>query len=473
MASQCRRFSVNSVAIVGGGPSGIAAAKYLLAENHYSKIKIFEQRATAGGIWNYSDSGNTNAQEDSGGGNCSDSTLIPSPMYDGLESNIPLSIMQYSDVSFPNNTPLLPDWQTILQYLKDYARDTEHMTVFQRKVVDVRPDPEDGLERWILTSLDIGTKHEEQEVFDAVIVANGRYNDPYVPEIPGLNAWRAAYPTAISHSKFYRNSTPFKDKKVVIVGYSSSGEDIGDRIESVCSSPLLVSLKSTNKTAQLAGKQLVSEIAEFLVEDRAIRFSDGRLETNVDHVVFCTGYSYSYPFLSSLPAFSDGFGNQDAWQHIFYIPRPTLAFVLLPLRVNAFPFSESQSALIARIWSNRLILPDKRRMEEWMTRRVAERGSGKSFHKFGYPADADYMDEMLGLCMQATRKEGLVNSGLGKLPPNWGEKERWTRQRIHELRKAVQDKGEDRHEVKTLEHIGFDFEEWKKKKATPALRPMG
>lgn len=91
------------------------------------------------------------------------------------------------------------------------------------------------------------------------------------------------------------------------------------------------------------------DIEEFLVEDRAIRFSNGRLEKHIDFVVFCTGYSYSYPFLSSLPAFPDGFGNQDTWKHVFYNTRPTLAFVLLPLRVNAFPFSESQSAIIARI----------------------------------------------------------------------------------------------------------------------------
>ncbi|KAL8656756.1 MAG: hypothetical protein Q9226_002570 [Calogaya cf. arnoldii] len=101
-------------------------------------------------------------------------------------------------------------------------------------------------------------------------------------------------------------------------------------------------------------------------------------------------------------------------------------------------------------------------MENWKRKRYANRGSGKSFHKFGYPADVDYMDEMLELCIQATRKEGLINSGLGKLPPNWGEKERWTRQRIHEIKTAVQDKGNARHDVKTLEDIGFDFDEWKR-----------
>lgn len=84
-----------------------------------------------GGIWNYSGRSDSKLHKADGIGSRDDSSYIPSPIYDGLESNIPLSIMQYSDFAFPKGTPLLPDWQTTLQYLKDYARDTEHMIEFQ------------------------------------------------------------------------------------------------------------------------------------------------------------------------------------------------------------------------------------------------------------------------------------------------------------------------------------------------------
>lgn len=84
------------------------------------------------------------------------------------------------------------------------------------------------------------------------------------------------------------------------------------------------------------------------------------------------------------------------------------------------------------------------------------------------------MDEMFDWCMQATRKEGLINSGLGKLPPKWGEKERWARQRIHELKRAVQAEGDCRHKVTALEDIGFDFEQGKKDDKSPiGDRPSG
>jgi len=47
------------------------------------------------------------------------------------------------------------------------------------------------------------TEEVSVSLFDAVIVANGHYNDPYVPKILGIREWNAAYPGSISHSKFY------------------------------------------------------------------------------------------------------------------------------------------------------------------------------------------------------------------------------------------------------------------------------
>jgi len=37
-------FNVKRVAIIGAGPSGLAVAKYLLAEKSFDKIDIFEQQ---------------------------------------------------------------------------------------------------------------------------------------------------------------------------------------------------------------------------------------------------------------------------------------------------------------------------------------------------------------------------------------------------------------------------------------------
>jgi cation diffusion facilitator CzcD-associated flavoprotein CzcO len=51
------------------------------------------------------------------------------------------------------------------------------------------PFPEDDSKdnrRWALKALDLEINKQKTEEFDAVIVANGRYNEPHYPDIPNL-----------------------------------------------------------------------------------------------------------------------------------------------------------------------------------------------------------------------------------------------------------------------------------------------
>lgn len=44
-------FAVKRVCVIGAGPTGLAAAKYLVAEDAFDKIDVFEQQSEAGGVW--------------------------------------------------------------------------------------------------------------------------------------------------------------------------------------------------------------------------------------------------------------------------------------------------------------------------------------------------------------------------------------------------------------------------------------
>jgi hypothetical protein len=118
------------------------------------------------------------------------------------------------------------------------------------------------------------------------------------------------------------------------------------------------------------------EITEYIVDNSSVRFKDGTIETNVDAVVYCTGYFYSYPFLRSLkPAvISTGECVKNLFQHIFFRPRPTLAFIALNQKIIPFPVAEAQSAVVARIWSGRLSLPSESEMELWERQTLEETG---------------------------------------------------------------------------------------------------
>lgn len=135
-----------------------------------------------------------------------------SPAYDLLETNIPHTLMNYSDRKFPANTPLFPEHTVVKDYLRGYAEDIRSFISFQTQVIDVSPLQMGSEDTWKVTVRDIVTKNNTIHHFDAVVVANGHYSDPYVPDIRGIAQWNKAYPGAITHSKFYRRPEEYRDK---------------------------------------------------------------------------------------------------------------------------------------------------------------------------------------------------------------------------------------------------------------------
>lgn len=43
--------SIRSVAVIGGGAAGAATLHSLVAENYFNKIRLFERKDKAGGLW--------------------------------------------------------------------------------------------------------------------------------------------------------------------------------------------------------------------------------------------------------------------------------------------------------------------------------------------------------------------------------------------------------------------------------------
>lgn len=77
------------------------------------------------------------------------------------------------------------------------------------------------------------------EDFDAVVVANGHYTVPFLPDIPGLAEYNQAHPNIISHLKSFRDPQSYRDKTVVVIGASISGPDIASSIAGLVKPPLL------------------------------------------------------------------------------------------------------------------------------------------------------------------------------------------------------------------------------------------
>ncbi|WP_372787695.1 flavin-containing monooxygenase [Paraconexibacter sp.] len=187
-----------SVAIIGAGSSGIAAAKALHTRG--IPFTCFEASDRIGGNWVF---GNTNGM---------------SAAYRGLHINTSRERMEYSDFPMPKSYPDYPHHTQIAAYFEEYVdhfgfRDAIR---FSTKVARAQKDAA-GV--WELT-LDDGAV----ERFDALIVANGHHWDPRWPEpaFPGHDT------TSIEqmHAHSYCEDETFRDKNVVILGMGNSAMDL-------------------------------------------------------------------------------------------------------------------------------------------------------------------------------------------------------------------------------------------------------
>ena len=381
-------------------------------------------------------------------------------MYDGLETNIPHSLMKHPDDPSLEHNQLFPTRETVLSYLTTYASSIKSLVQFHTQVIDVSLQNLNGTDSWSVQTRNLKTGRMLDTKYDAVIVASGHLSVPALPEIRGIKDWHWRNPGIISHSKHYRNPAGYVGKKTLVVGNSASGVDISAQVARVAKLPVIVSQRSPSTfVSDGLHKKDVPEIAEFLPESqgtRAVRFADGQIETHLDAVLFCTGYHYSFPFLTSLkpPLIDTGERAKHLYKHVFYIYHPSLAVVGFPSKIIPFRTFEGQVAVIARIWSDRLQLPSVQEMEEWEERRIRERGAGRAFHVLPFPDDLDYHNEMIEWA------SGATNAGHGKMPLKWDEKDYWTRERFAGIKKEFVDRGENRRNVRTMENLGYNYEVW-------------
>ena len=134
-------------------------------------------------------------------------------MYDGLESNLPHMLMQFSDTPFPAATQLFPSRETVLGYLESYADEIRSLISFHHQVISVTPTAKDEPHGWdVKLQETTRARSSKVERFDAVICANGHCDWPLLPDIKGLDTWAELYPDSLFHSVSYKSPQAFKNK---------------------------------------------------------------------------------------------------------------------------------------------------------------------------------------------------------------------------------------------------------------------
>lgn len=464
--------SIKTVAVIGAGISGVVSAAHLIKEGF--EVTIFERTGRIGGVWYYDE----RVDQDSpfpntippaqdwtdldAKGLTSEEVLIlhgpPGPCYAGLKNNVPTSLMKSSLLAWPEGTEEFIGQDRMVQYLEDIAR-LHHVTEniqFHTRVEDVRKPA--GSTRWSVKTSTLRVKESTFSVsrnradFDAVVVASGHYHIPFVPDIPGLSAWKDRFPERVIHSKRYRTPEPFRGKTVLLIGAGASSLDIAREVDALGGT---VYQSRRESKYDLLGNRLpeavkrVAMVAEFIANDvdalsgvaingnnqgaipGRIVLEDGTALEKIDYVVIATGYITSYPFLGELEqpsvAFedasdrtlitSDGYTTHNLHKDIFYISDPTLAFIGVSHLVSTFSLFDFQAKVMAKVFAGHVHLPPEGSMKAEHRERKNRFQPGDRFHALQL-REPIYIAEVLE----------WVNSDLRKarLAPMKGMDAKWT-----------------------------------------------
>lgn len=198
--------SRKQVAVVGAGVAGLATAKVFLSQGH--TVTVFEQGDTLGGVWS------------------------PARRYPGLKLQTKRQCYAYSDFPMPDHYPEFPTGAQLYDYLLAYAR---HFGVFDRirnrsEVISIAPRSDAAGWRLHLRGHTAGSDEPATETtydFDFVVVCNGVFATPNVPEILGVDAFRANGGMVL-HSSELQDTKPLDGRDVVVVGFGKSALDIAD-----------------------------------------------------------------------------------------------------------------------------------------------------------------------------------------------------------------------------------------------------
>ncbi|GMI98309.1 hypothetical protein like AT1G62620 [Hibiscus trionum] len=370
------------VAVVGGGMAGLLTAKELQREGHH--VTIFEKADKVGGTWLYDSRVETDPL-----GLDPNREIVHSSLYRSLRTNIPRRFMGSLDYPFlkkeGGDPRSFPGHEEVLGFIQDFARDFGLMEFirFGHEVVRVERVDEVSHEWVVGFRIREGESRWEskEEVFEAVVISNGKHTEPRIAEFPGRDTW----PGLQLHSHNYRIPEQFENKIVVLIGNGPSAADILKEI-----SPLAKQVHQTNRRPNFQSKRLENHNnawqhprIECAHKDGKIVFEDGSI-VDADIVIHCTGYKYSFPFLRS-----NGIVTVDdnrvgpLYQHVFPPTlAPWLSFVGLTFKAMPGMVIELQAKWIAKVLCGTVKLPTQEEMTDSVEqhyRRLEKRGWPKRY----------------------------------------------------------------------------------------------
>jgi dimethylaniline monooxygenase (N-oxide forming) len=393
------------VAVIGAGPSGLAAARYLKA--HGFVPVVYDRGEGLGGQW---------------------SAVAASEA--AMRANTSRVTTRFSELDYPAETSGFPQKGEVLAYLESYAEKFS-LAECLRLNTDVETVARHPAGGWVVHSRRSG-EPPRTEIFLRVVVATGRFSKPAQPNVAGLDSFAGS--GGVLNCFDYDGPERFAGKTVLVAGSSIAALEIAcdlaqagvtvistarrhrsvlrkdfaglpshnvavtrfaglagecQPLEAVACGLEQFIARSSGFPAEFAGLPPVGDVFEpwiavseqyfrllgegriaakpqpESVEDGIVQFIDGS-SAEVDAIVFDTSFEIDLPFLDLRTRKVLGLegGRLDLADCTFHPDLDGLALVgLFPQASPYFPVVELQARWVAYVWAGLAPVPSREELQ--------------------------------------------------------------------------------------------------------------
>ncbi|HTF07051.1 MAG TPA: NAD(P)/FAD-dependent oxidoreductase [Asanoa sp.] len=195
------------IGIIGAGVAGLATAKTLLQAGH--EVVVVDKTPDVGGVWS------------------------ATRRYPGLTTQSAKATYGLSDFPMPRDFPEWPTGAQVQEWLAAYTVEfgvDRHLRL-NTEVTGARP----AGGAWTLDLLDTRDATRSTETVDRLVVANGVFCEPLIPEFPGRDTFEAAGGRVVAGTDVH-DAADARGKHVLVVGYGKSACDVTVPLSEVAAS---------------------------------------------------------------------------------------------------------------------------------------------------------------------------------------------------------------------------------------------
>ncbi len=353
------------VAIIGAGPSGLAALRAFESARKMGatipEVVCYEKQSDYGGLWNYT--WRTGLDEFG--------EPVHGSMYRYLWSNGPKECLEFADYSFEEHfgrpIPSYPPRAVLHDYIKGRIEKSgiTHYIKLNHAVRGVTYNH--ATEKFTVTVKDLAGDSVVSSEFDHVIVSCGHFSTPNVPEFEGIKK----FPGRVMHAHDFRSADEFAGKNVLLIGASYSAEDIGIQCHKYGAKSVTFSWRTKpmgfNWPASFSEVPLLTK-----VDGKVARFLDGSSK-EVDAIILCTGYLHHFPFLEDSLRLKtrNRLYPPNIYKGIFWWGNPKLMYIGMQDQYYTFNMFDAQAWYARDAVLGRIALPSLEEQAKDMLKWIA------------------------------------------------------------------------------------------------------